>query len=83
MQQALIYLVEGVFQQVVLGSTAALGGVRGALATHNRGRGKKTSEGAREVVEIIFIFLKYFFLQASCPVLCCIAVNANPSIFDH
>lgn len=53
MQQALIYLVKGVFQQVVFGGTAALGGVRRALGTYGRG-GERTREGVGEVVEISF-----------------------------
>lgn len=53
MQQALIYLVKGVFQQVVFGGTAALGSVWRALGTYGRG-GEKTLEGVGEVVEISF-----------------------------
>lgn len=53
MQHALIYLVKGVFQQVVFGGTAALGGVRRALGTYGRG-GERTREGVGEVVEISF-----------------------------
>lgn len=53
MQQALIYLVKGVFQQVVFGGTAALGGVRRALGACGRG-GERTREGVGEVVEISF-----------------------------
>lgn len=94
MQQALIYLVKGVFQQVVFGGTAALGGVRRALGACGRG-GERTREGVGEVVEISF-FKKQkkgkkdrkekkplFFIQTSCPVLCSKTGYANPSIRDN
>lgn len=89
MQQALIYLVEGVLQQVVLGSAAALGGFRRALGTHSRAAAP-TLERVQEVVQILFLFfhscfflLLFFYIQASCPILYSKTGDANASVRDN